>query len=258
MINFKILLTIILSSILILSACKKDDSNIPEEPENIYPYDLINPSIGELRSFFEDGYNVIDGNVELNNIDSLGSLLTLSNVRKITGYFMIKNNYNIDSFNGLIKLKTIGVSFIIHRNRGDFTNLEGLNNLESVSDGLIISENSGLTSLVGLNSLHSTSSGIVIEHNDGLINLGGLSELNSVANLLIINNHNLKNLDGLNNIQSISNNLTIFDNPNLIDFCSIRNVLAINGVDGAISFHSNLFNPTVEDIIAGNCSRYLQ
>lgn len=237
---------------LILSACKKDDEN--EAPEKIYPYDLINPTFAELQSFYEDGYNVIDGNVELDNIDSLFNMLTFSNLRKITGHFRIENNYELASFDGLNNLKTIGDSFIIFNNRGDLPNLEGLNNLQSISDGFIISSNSRLKSLEGIYSLKSIN-GFIIEGNHDLINLDGLYELHHVVNLLVSNNNELNNLEGLNNIQSISNKLSLYDNKNLLNFCSIRILLANNGVGGEISINNNLFNPSVGDIIAGNCSQ---
>ncbi len=72
---------------------------------------------------------------------------------------------------------------------------------------------------------------------------------------MIHDNYKLINIDGLSNLTSVDESLNIINNYALTDLCGIKNILTINGVSGDISIAQNLYNPTVEDIIAGNCSQ---
>jgi len=100
-------------------------------------------------------------------------------------------------------------------------------------------------------------------NNNLLTNIDGLSSLIYVGGCLCIGssavnfsgNYALTNIDGLSNIISIGGVLWVLQNENLSDLCGIKNVLTINGVADHIWIHENLYNPSVEDIIAGNCSQ---
>ena len=251
--NFNILFAVILSGFLVFSACKKGN-DISNKPEKIYYGDLINPSISELQTFYDNEYNVIDGNVEFANIDSLFNMKAFSHLRKITGSFRVEHNYHFFSFSGLNNLESIGNSFVVFDNNA-VVNFKGLDNLQSVSDGFIISVNTKLESLEGLGKLQNIDTLFIIEHNTKLNNLDGLYQLKYAGNLLVFNNAELKSLSGLTSIEVVRNKLVIEDNPDLTDFCSIRKLLTINGVGGYVGISNNLFNPSTEDIIAGNCSQ---
>jgi hypothetical protein len=47
--------------------------------------------------------------------------------------------------------------------------------------------------------------------------------------------------------------LYFIGNYNLSDFCGIKPLLNANGVVGQTNISDNLYNPTEEDIITGNC-----
>ena len=71
---------------------------------------------------------------------------------------------------------------------------------------------------------------------------------------------NLESLDGLENMFyargiTIGNPLPDSMNLALADFCAIQNYLS-NGfyLPAAISIDGNLYNPTIQDIINGDCS----
>ncbi|MCD4774056.1 MAG: hypothetical protein K8R41_11810, partial [Bacteroidales bacterium] len=63
-----------------------------------------------------------------------------------------------------------------------------------------------------------------------------------------------ESLEGLNILQLIGGDLKILNNTGLTDLCGIQNVLIFGGVGGVITISGNLFNPSVADIISGNCS----
>jgi len=67
-------------------------------------------------------------------------------------------------------------------------------------------------------------------------------------------NDNLISLDGLENLTSVGKYLKINRNWNLSDLCGTKNLLILNGVNEYISIEFNQYNPSVEDIIADNCS----
>jgi len=85
--NLAAFLVIVFITLLATTSCSKKEEPKPEPkpevPEKIYHGDLINPTSEELQTFFDDGYNVIDGNVEFINMIWLNNMQTLSNVREI-------------------------------------------------------------------------------------------------------------------------------------------------------------------------------
>ena len=163
------------------TSCNKDDDN-SNEPEESKPYQgsLINPTFEELQTFYEEGYDVINGSVEFDNVQNLANMLTLSNVKYIKSNFKILNNNELLSLEGLSKLDSIG---------GDFN---------------------------------------------------------------IDNNDKLANLDGLSNLSAVDGKFTITNNDALLNFCGIKPLLTANGV-AEISIYDNYYNPSPDDIIAGNC-----
>ena len=177
------------------------ESNIPQ---NIYPSNLINPSFLELQDFYDRGYDGINGNLELTEIDGLLNMLTLSNIKTINGHLIVSQNPDLISFEGLENLTNIGGDLILNQNR--ITNIDALSNLTNINGDLHIIDNA------------------------------------------------LTNIDGLSNIISVSGDLIISGNYHLVDLCGIKTLLTINGVGGNTTINSNLYNPSVDDIIAGNCS----
>ncbi len=97
---------------------------------------------------------------------------------------------------------------------------------------------------------------MLIQSNSTLVDIEGLNSLESVGwDFKILYNSSLINLDGLNNLESVGEHLIISDNQNLFDLCGIQNVLTLDGVGYGPYIMSNGYNPTTDDIIAGNCSQ---
>ena len=96
---------------------------------------------------------------------------------------------------------------------------------------------------------------VVLRDIDELINMLALSNIITIKGALkIISNSTLISLEGLSNLTSVGGSLSIETNNVLSDLCGIRNILT-NGSHGNVIIQYNLFNPTVIDIIAGNCSQ---
>ena len=108
---------------------------------------------------------------------------------------------------------------------------------------------SNVNNLEALSSLRSISYMRIM--NTLLNDLNELSNLYDINTLEIRFNNSLKNIDGLSNISDI-NSISILDNEILSDFCGISNIVN-NGLEN-YSVRRNLFNPSQEDIINGNCS----
>ena len=156
------------------------------------------------------------------------------------GYDGVNGNIELSGVNGLSNMLT-------------------LSNIKLINGSLKIEENRDLISLEGLNKLHSIGGELYIDKNKNLEHINDLGNLESVGSNLVIgyylgNNH-LTSLDGLNKVQSVGGFLTISSNYILTDLCGIKNVLTLGGVANGIRIDRNLYNPTEEDIIAGNCSQ---
>ncbi|WAC12818.1 T9SS type A sorting domain-containing protein [Dyadobacter pollutisoli] len=95
------------------------------------------------------------------------------------------------------------------------TSLSPLQNLESVTGSVIISENHSLTTLAGLDKL-KTVGGLEISFNSTLTNINAIQMLTTVnGSVNILGNQNLTTLNALNNALSITGDLTIKNNPKL-------------------------------------------
>ena len=84
-------------------------------------------------------------------------------------------------------------------------------------------------------------------------------ELNIIRGNLLIKNTQLVTLNGLENLISISGDLSITSDfeqnvpiQNIENFCSLQNLLN-EGMFGIVTIINNSFNPTVQDIINGDC-----
>ncbi len=103
-------------------------------------------------------------------------------------------------------------------------NLQGLDNLTSVSGGLGIISNENMTSLVGLESLISVGGDLLILNNNALATLSALGVLESIGeNLRIKGDGDFNNLNGLDNLTEINGALQIDDIANLTSLSGLGN-----------------------------------
>ena len=213
------------------------------------------------------------------NNPNLVDLNGLNNINSINQTLYVHINSSLINLNALNNLNSISSSLSI-RNNDSLENLDGLSNLNSVPVVSII-KNSSLISINGLNGI-STLRNLLIEENLALNNINGLSNLvrvlgglklayipidniDALTNLLEVGSIDISatsitNLDGLGNVRFndfLLNPYHYFVNNNFLsDFCELRPVLISDQQSNTINLDisGNLYNPTVQDIIDGNCS----
>jgi len=119
------------------------------------------------------------------------------------------------------------------------TNLQGLNNLDTVAAWAGIQDNDKLTTLLGLENLSFIGTSFSIEKNDALVNLSGLDNLKYIGgDLRVHKNSSLLDISNLISVTAIGGRLTVSMNPMLNSLYGLDNIAAesLNG----LSIFSNL------------------
>ena len=84
-----------------------------------------------------------------------------------------------------------------------------------------------------------------------------LSGIEKIFGKLAIIDTQITSLEGLNDLILVTGDITITstgsDLQNITDFCAIQDLLA-GGSFKSVSIYNNEFNPTVQEIIEGDCS----
>jgi hypothetical protein len=178
--------------------------------------------------------------------------------------FNINNNDSLTTLGDFNNLNSIGSLDILNNN--SLLNLNAINSVTGEIKGIDIANNSSLNSIEGLiNITHITGNAgrLFIFNNATLSSLYGLNNIVDAASLDIANNGALVSLDGLESFMSLNGNsnglnafLSIDANSQLSDYCALQNLFT-NGNYSLenIFISNNAFNPTVQNIIDGNCSQ---
>jgi len=204
-----------------------------QENGGVYVGDIKLYTQVEVDSFGLYGYSIIEGNLDIRwgNITSVESL---QNLNGITLNLSIRNT--------------------------QLSSLSGLDNIESVGK-LSIHHNNSLISLQGLNGITELPNyGNLIYRNNNLLSLSGLNSLTKCNHMRVFGNNSLESLSGLENLNEVEQGLDMGSdypnqgNPVLSDFCALTNLIT-NGTYSYINIANNLYNPTVQDIIDGNCAQ---
>ncbi|SRX76069.1 cadherin repeat domain-containing protein [Aequorivita antarctica] len=213
-------------------------------------FQLYDSSIKNLDAFVNlnsiEGFLTIYNNIYLNNINGLASLSAVGD------HINISYNYYLTDLDGLSNLTTTLVGLEIYNN-SSLENINGLHNIET-TDRLFITSNYSLKNIEGLSSTKNVNR-LKITQNNSLLNLQGLNNLTVIGEdgLYIEGNNKLTNLNGLNGINNIQGELSISENFLLRDFCILQDFLT-NGSLGSYSVFGNFYNPTMQEIIDGNCN----
>ncbi|MBN2196044.1 MAG: hypothetical protein JW751_24725 [Polyangiaceae bacterium] len=186
------------------------------------PGDVTLTSDAELAAFGALGRNVVIGDLtiedrSLGDPDDLTSLGALWSLNAVTGNLWIWGNSYVTSLTGLDNLAlnvepistlsplrnltTVAGGLAI--GRGMLTDLDGLQGITSLGEGLHIRSVEALTSLHGLENLRSVGTQVEIRGNPWLGDLTALSQLTSLTSLLIEANDSLTSLAGLEGITSV-------------------------------------------------------
>jgi hypothetical protein len=213
-------------------------------------------SLTEVNNEFNSYFNIWSN-------QSLNSLTGLENLTKVNGVLEIYNNDLLTSLIGLENLTTVGNHLKIQGNEALQT-ITQLANLTTANHNLEIIDNPSLNSLEGLEGITVVPGDLYIRWNDDLTSLNGLNNLTIVSyHIKISQNDLLTSLDGLENLISTGSNSSInigvdgsdiIPNYSLTDFCALTNLFT-NGTYGFVEIDHNAYNPTVQDIIDGNCSQ---
>jgi hypothetical protein len=212
-----------------------------------------------------NGFNkltVIDAGIYLTGTAGFtltGPLTEIKGFQQLTttGDFDL-NGKNLVDISGFKNLTSIQGA--LHISQTALTGLEGFEKLASLGTDsrngiLMINDNPYLTSLKGLSSLSELHQ-IYFYANPALLNFEGLEKIKSVKNGINLNNNiKLTNLDGLINLEGTFNGITITNNTELVNFCGLTKLINGGGNKSSYYILNNGYNPTVQDMNDGNCSK---
>jgi hypothetical protein len=111
----------------------------------------------------------------------------------------------------------------------DITNLNGLSQITTVEDGLVITNNNLLQNLIGLDNLISVHGSFKIFDNPNLISLTGLENLTTIAGNSQISGNRIKDLIPLANLSNIGFGLTIGPMDSLLSLTGLSSLTSITG-----------------------------
>ncbi|MBP94298.1 MAG: hypothetical protein CMC55_09315 [Flavobacteriaceae bacterium] len=184
-------------------------------------------------------------------------LMPLTNITTIKDRLYILDNIQLTTLNGLNNIEEITDEGLLIRGNTNLSSLDGLTGLRHVGLDITIINNSNLNNLFGLQGLFQAQGEfyeIYLKDNIALESLN-LQDVTSIIGLYIYNNDALTSLDTLENLIECLE-LYINGNDLLNDFCALQNLY--NNVTFNADLNEmtdNLFNPSIQDIIDGNCSQ---
>jgi len=153
------------------------------------------------------------------------------------GDLTLSTQAEVNSFN---YTEVTGQLTISEASSGEITNLNGLNTLTTIGDGLSIESNNALTNLNGLENITSIIGdydslgqgiGLKISNNSNLTTINAFSNLTLMeGNIHIENNPMLVSLIGLDGITEVNGSIRILDNANLNTLSGLQNIVTVTGV----------------------------
>lgn len=226
-----------------------------EFPEKILIRSWVLRSQSQIDDFGAYNYTIMKGTLKISPGPATNNLafdLTpLRSLERIEKHLIITDNPELSSLEGLHNINLLGKLLI--QDNENLINLDGLRNLEVIN-------------YVYPGQVNNFESEIWIRNNASLENIDGLKNITSVKDITIANNMSLQNLNGF---EGLSDNYYFrtdigcgsepytapyCGNQNLNNFCGLQN-LFLNGNFDYVRINGNAYNPTVQDIIDGNCSQ---
>ena len=203
-----------------------------------------------------DGINnikCIGGDLSIYNNPSIININSLSNLSYIGDYVWIQDNQELINLEGLNNIASLKSDLEI-LNNNKLVSLDGIDNIKSIEGEIYISGNETLTSITALSGLTEVKKDLSIKGNFKLTSLSGLNNITSIASNFYLTECRINSLEGLNNLIFIGESLQIYNNSFLYDWCPLQNLFINNGLGGGHLFGNCSFNPSIQNIIDGNCS----
>ncbi|MAT90569.1 MAG: hypothetical protein CMC35_07740 [Flavobacteriaceae bacterium] len=194
----------------------------------------------------------VDGILTIDSNPTLISLTGFENVITISQSLQVVDNSALVDMDGFDSLRSIGGKFVI-RGNSQMTLINGLHNLNSIMADLRITGNN-LQEIDGFTHLESVGGRIAISF-ENIENIDGFNNLSNVREIHLNYNYALSNLDGFLNLLSVEEDFWVRNHHKLTDFCGITKLINANGIGDDYKVEYNLFNPTIEDIQMGSCSK---
>lgn len=188
---------------------------------------------------------ILRSNTNLQNLDAMGLL------EQGPFWLEVINNDKLESIDRFrLSSDTQPALASIMGNR-ELRGIEPLQGLETIKGLSVISSNKleDLSDLVSLKEAEFIELGAI----ELLQDLQGLEQLRNVDYLYISSNPNLTHMDALSGLTQVSSMLSIRWNSSLTDLCGIRSVVSSGGFSSDYEVMENAFNPSVQDMSAGNC-----
>ncbi len=173
----------------------------------------------------------MDNLISIGELQLVGNpnLIALNGLENVTIFERLEliDNILLSNLNGISQVLGFDKGLTISGS-SSLTSLTDLQNLILVPDGsLIIDNNNQLTDLNGLNNLSSVSS-LVISNNQNLITLVHLNDLDAVIeDLEISDNPLLENFDGMEGITELQGEFNLVNLPSIADFNGFSNLSSV-------------------------------
>ncbi len=210
-----------------------------------------NELLASLEGF--NGLKSVGGNVFISNNNGLTSLKGLNNTLSIEAIKILRSN--ISSLSGLVIMPYGFSGDIGIANCPELSDISCFEDTRIVEGKVIIRNNRSLLNLYDLSNIIEVEDYINLSDCE-TTNLDGFNSLRIIkGNFHIIDNINLISLDGIKKLTTVGGDLKISNNINLVDFCEMRNLFLMGYIGGSSNIYQNENNPTVEDIINGNCAQ---
>ncbi len=253
--------------------------------ESIYSGDVFLRTQADVDSFGGLNYTKIAGDLGIGgsagNLSDITDLSPLQSLEVVTGSFSANYNERLESFAGLSSLEAIEKGVLSISFNDQLKSLSGLPSMKTFAGNTTLGPNAMLEDFSGLESLETVQGDLTIQLNPVLKTLKGLSNLASVEGDLSFNANSLEHIDALTSLTSVGGDVNFVGNTsilhvngfenliaiggsakfesnfNLSDFCGLTKLFENNGLVGTFTTAGNgivnPFNPTREDMLAGNC-----
>ncbi|MEQ1744998.1 MAG: hypothetical protein ABMA02_06215, partial [Saprospiraceae bacterium] len=174
-----------------------------------------NPKLTNLKGL--DSVRTVTGNIVVESCPKLTTLSGLENLLSVGGSFELKSLNLLQNLEPLGQLEFIGGEFKMQLVWFG-PDMHGLESLKSVGN-LHIGNAGALQSLAGLENLNNISQDLVLYQNGALYDISALAGVKRLENTLEINaNSSLKKLDGLQNLTRVGQlNLAVLPSLNNLD-----------------------------------------